>query len=303
MVTVQDMNIRDGPGTHYLPLAILPQGISAQIVGKAAPLGAIWWKIVCPEEISSDQCWVSGGEEFVTVRNADGVADAPIPPAPLERQDIPPQGIAAQIGVTIGIIPGPPCLGSESAPTITTMQAKEILKESVFCMYGFAYSQAIQVEIMRPDGSVIEAQVDRGERALPWVALPGDPLGVYAITAREGQLQATANFTVGAASAPRILVSPEMAPPGTQFQVAIAGYSPGQQPMSLYRRSSVCKSGETCWNYLTHLTTVNINDRGEALYTLRTVPGDPEGSYRIFVGAPPDSVSFTDTSGNFDIGS
>ena len=73
-------------------------------------------------------------------------------------------------------------------------------------------------------------------------------------------------------------------PPGTAFQVAMAGFQPGQLvPVHLYFRvdgAGVCDT-TYCWPYAAALDPALIDARGEALYTLPTKANDPEGSYAL----------------------
>ncbi|MDA0244658.1 MAG: hypothetical protein OT477_14660 [Chloroflexi bacterium] len=80
LVTLQDMNVRQGPSTQYPIVAYLPQGQIALIVGQN-PEGT-WWKIACPTGATAAECWVSGGAQFTTASNVAGVPVAAVPPTP-----------------------------------------------------------------------------------------------------------------------------------------------------------------------------------------------------------------------------
>ena len=80
LVTLQNMNVRQGPSTQYPIVAYLPQEQTALIIGQN-PEGT-WWKILCPTGATGNECWVSGGAQFTTASNAVGVPIAAVPPTP-----------------------------------------------------------------------------------------------------------------------------------------------------------------------------------------------------------------------------
>ena len=80
LLTMQDMNVRSGPGVAYAVVGFMEAGRSAEITAVAADSG--WWKIACPPDANSDQCWISGGTEYTQAHNADGVPFAAVPELP-----------------------------------------------------------------------------------------------------------------------------------------------------------------------------------------------------------------------------
>lgn len=71
-------------------------------------------------------------------------------------------------------------------------------------------------------------------------------------------------------------MSPHLAPPGTLFTVALAGFTPGEPvTIHLYR---LIRGVGTFW-YLTSLHSPAADERGEVSFTLATRPDDPENSY------------------------
>jgi uncharacterized protein YgiM (DUF1202 family) len=75
-----DLNVRRGPGTIYSVVGALRAGNSARILGSNP--ARTWWKIECPG--GSGECWVSGGHQFSTAENAEGVLVAAVPPPPAQ---------------------------------------------------------------------------------------------------------------------------------------------------------------------------------------------------------------------------
>jgi Tol biopolymer transport system component len=75
-----DLNVRAGPGVHYDRLSFMLKDESTRILGKDPDSG--WWKIECPPRSSAGECWVSGGTQFTTAYNVQGVPIAAIPPTP-----------------------------------------------------------------------------------------------------------------------------------------------------------------------------------------------------------------------------
>ena len=77
-----DLNVRMGPGVQYDRVSFLLQAENASIIGSDPATG--WWKIVCPPRtpVTGVQCWISGGDNFSTAVNTEGVPIAEVPPTP-----------------------------------------------------------------------------------------------------------------------------------------------------------------------------------------------------------------------------
>jgi hypothetical protein len=75
-----DLNVRSGPGVHYDRVGFLTKGTSAAVIGVDKQSG--WWRIDCPPSITTDECWVSGGPQFVTENNVQEVPTVMAPPTP-----------------------------------------------------------------------------------------------------------------------------------------------------------------------------------------------------------------------------
>lgn len=81
VTTKLDLNVRSGPGVQYDRVSFLLQGESARVVGVDPASG--WFKIECPSRTDNgDECWVSGGDQYVTPSNTGGVPAAAVPPTP-----------------------------------------------------------------------------------------------------------------------------------------------------------------------------------------------------------------------------
>jgi hypothetical protein len=103
-------------------------------------------------------------------------------------------------------------------PEVFTLdQPKEIATRFAICLRGFAPSQGVSAQVMRPDAVVDATNVvtttNRGAAGLFYESLPGDLLGVYTVSAIQGELRATTTFTITTATKPRILVTPPSGPP------------------------------------------------------------------------------------------
>ncbi len=117
-----------------------------------------------------------------------------------------------------------------ASPEVFTLdQPKEIATRFAICFRGFAPNQNVSAQVTRPD-LVLETNeittTERGGAGLFYESMPGDPLGVYAVSAIQGALQVTTTFTITTTTQPRILVTPPSGPPGTTFQVVLAGFQP-----------------------------------------------------------------------------
>ncbi|MEM7118554.1 MAG: SH3 domain-containing protein [Chloroflexota bacterium] len=75
-----DLNVRNGPSVQYDRIGFLLEGTSVPILGVDPASG--WWKIECPANISSPECWISGGTQYSEASNAANVSVAVAPPTP-----------------------------------------------------------------------------------------------------------------------------------------------------------------------------------------------------------------------------
>lgn len=150
-----------------------------------------------------------------------------------------------------------------------------------FCR--FAPSQDLAIEIRQPDGTTMQYQNrtnDLGNGEMDWFSVPGEPLGVYTVTATQGPRRATGTFTISAPSAPTVVVFPSSAPPGAEFRVALAGFPPRQRvPLRLYRDIGGVRAAY--W-YVGTTAVVTTDERGQAQSNLQMQPNDPIDRYLLF---------------------
>lgn len=64
-----DLNIRSGPGVRFDRVGFLLRDQRVAVVGRDPQSG--WWRIQCPSDTESAECWVSGGSQFTLLENAD----------------------------------------------------------------------------------------------------------------------------------------------------------------------------------------------------------------------------------------
>lgn len=231
--------------------------------------------------------------------------------SPLRRRDAPPEGVAAQLRVYTGgaghAPPGP--TGEPRVEFFPYNGIQEIATDFLIEFGGFPLDQALDVQVVQPDGRVRQQQIDLdGDDAFwYWESLPGDPYGEYLVTATQEELQATGVFTISAASTPRLypLLPHGAGRPGTAFQFALAGFQPGQSvPLHLYYWIDDCsdtshRGSDYCWRYATRLPAVQVDSRGEAFYTLVTQPDDPEGKYALETEPPAISFRWDEISSEY----
>jgi hypothetical protein len=210
----------------------------------------------------------------------------PITPTPepvsfLQRRDTPPGGVAAQFEYfPVG---NGPCNGlDETVPAVLVDGAPpEVATSYYLCVMGFAADVTIDVTLTLPDGTVRAFAIpepSRGSAVLVLELLPGEPIGIYTATATQGDLQATGSYEVFRAAFPRVhAAQPVSGPAGSLFSFALAGFTPGSQVgFDLYQNVD---GGN--YVYLTTLPPAITDAVGEAIYTLPTTPGDPQGLYCV----------------------
>ncbi len=278
VVAVQNLNVRDGPGTYYLVVGRLAKDQRAVVIGQANPFGARWWKIQCPPDSSGGSCWVTSGAEFIREIDVDSVPQAEVPPTPLRRNDVPPEGVAAQLG---NFIPGAGCQGTLFVGGEEQLGQVEILQSFPVCLDGFTAGAKVRIRVFQPNGDRIAEDTvqtpELGNTAYEIRILPGQPFGEYSIEAREGDLVAKGVFNVVAATERRIYVTPVSGKRDTTFRVAVAGFE-NPPRLFLYR---LANSGDFPYQYMTSLGKPTLDERGEGFYNLRIAPDDPLGEYVV----------------------
>ena len=62
------LNVRTGPGVAYERVGSLLPDDTAAVLGRDEASG--WWRIVCPPDMASGECWVSGDSRYTRAVNA-----------------------------------------------------------------------------------------------------------------------------------------------------------------------------------------------------------------------------------------
>lgn len=72
-----DIDVYRGPGTEFEVVGSLAEGEYARIIGQ----GREWWQIDCPQNthVSNTDCWVAGGDAYVSTSNTDNVPETAQP--------------------------------------------------------------------------------------------------------------------------------------------------------------------------------------------------------------------------------
>ena len=240
----------------------------------------------------------------------------------LQRRDAPPTGVADQVSF-FGIGNGG-CSDEPETPTVHffSYQLGEVPGPATvdmgdsfaFCLAGFDPAGDVEVVVQRPDGNELNRTVapppnsDFPVRTLSWDPVPGDPLGAYMVTARQGAATASGKFTVQLASQRGLRVirgGLSSLEPGDTVRIALTGFEANESvPIHIYG-----PRGESAQHV--YLTTVapRVDGDGQLLYELVTRPNDPEGFYylRLTEGAEAREVEanlgFRGPVGGFLLGS
>lgn len=64
-----DLNVRSGPGVRYDRVGFLLAEQRVTVIGRDPQSG--WWRIQCPDDSESAECWVSGGSQFTLLESTD----------------------------------------------------------------------------------------------------------------------------------------------------------------------------------------------------------------------------------------
>lgn len=279
VIAVQEMNVRDGPGTYYRVLGRLQQGQAAVVTGQAAPYGALYWKIEYPQGVAGETCWVSSGDEFTRAINVGNVPQVDAPPPPLQRNDVPPEGVAAQLGYFIPFILCQPFINTAGSVQEIRVEA---LEGRFVCLDGFSPEGVIEVAVLRSDGSIVKTDriepLPGGSTGYILQVPPGEPLGFYNLAARQGDLEAAGRFELIPSSIERLYVQPEQANVGDTLQIGVSGAASGSR-LYLYRLDP--SAGTLPYVYTTELGVVTTDANGNGGFSLRTAPDDPAGEYLV----------------------
>ena len=166
-----------------------------------------------------------------------------------------------------------------TTPQVTVGKNPEPATWLQICFPGFSGKKELRVEITAPDGLKTENVIYPNEfifvPILEWLIVPGDPLGTYKVNATQGTVKAGGSFTVVPATEPRLLTLPSTSSiPGGTFRVAFAGF-PANSEVGVY----LYRNEGGLWTFQTTMPQARMDQRGEAVYEVRTVREDPPGGY------------------------
>lgn len=198
--------------------------------------------------------------------------------SPLQRRGEPPAGVSPQLPLPGG--KGPTCAGSFSfnQPSSITLSAANIKvgQKTLACPEGFFPAQLVQYEVLKPDGAVVQGVGDASQ-GIHWLALPGEPLGMYQLTVTQGDKLASTSFFVAAPTGPNIAVAPPVGPPGSSFFVVMAGFAPGSSvPLHLYYD---CDAVTMC--FAVELGRVEVDQEGGTVTRITSSTTDPSGWFAV----------------------
>lgn len=165
-----------------------------------------------------------------------------------------------------------------------TMEGSNVALGTVLvCLSGFTPMGTADAELKFPDGSTKQLPVslnEGGQGQLPLDVFSGGGAGRYQVSAAD---QADPSKTASASYfSATFTVSPERAPAGTTFAVALAGFAPSVTvPIYLYE-TAPCPQG--CFAFRAYLPDLTTDAAGSADFDLVTRPDDKATSYCLMVG-------------------
>lgn len=226
----------------------------------------------------------SGPAATATAASGDGGAlGRDTGSSPLRRRDVPPEGVAAQLGPPLPATDG--CGSDASAPLAVVPNSSTIAvgDSTLMCVDGSAHGP-VTVQARLPDGQVKELAQPDDDGATTLVVAVLDPVGAYAITVTQGEETAATNVNVTLPHQPVVeALDPSDAPAGSTFRFAVASPTPGQTvALDLYRGI----------DYATTLPPARTDGSGRFVYELPTLADDPPGSYCIRTRAQYACASF-----------
>lgn len=247
---------------------------------------------------SSEQAGTGAGTTGATDAPAPSTAPTASPPTTevgvLKRRDTPPQGVKAQFeffGEGDGV-----CFGlDESKPAaVVDFPQLEIAMSFVLCFPGFVAKRPVDAQVRRPDGRVVAVTASdfNSPDGIPytsWTTLPGDPVGVYSVSATQGSRRGTGTFTVRPASVARMVAAPPpVAPLGTTVRLGLAGF-PANRAVELHLYHARSKAA---WGYVTTLLP-KVDGDGQAIVSIPTAADDPKGPYCVVRRGPKASPDYS----------
>jgi len=167
-----------------------------------------------------------------------------------------------------------------------------MLQSFRICFLGFDPTQEIDASIQASDGTVVasdQVPIFQLSGAGTWrlTVYPEDPIvpnETYTVTGSQGAVAVATLPLVVTSPERRIAVKPPSSgPPGTTFSVALAGFDPGESvPLYLYS----CRGAgaiQTC-TFLRGLPQAQMDENGQGLFSIPTLPDDPVGGYAVGFG-------------------
>ena len=168
----------------------------------------------------------------------------------------------------------------------------EMLRSFRICFFGFDPTQVIDASIQASDGTVVasdQVPISQLSGAGTWrlFVYPEDPIVpnvTYTVNGSQGAVAAAPVSLVVTSPERRIAMKPPSSgPPGTTFSLALAGFDPGESvPLFLYK----CMGAgaiQTC-TFLRDLPQVQMDENGQGLFSVPTLPDDPAGGYAVGFG-------------------
>ena len=130
-----------------------------------------------------------------------------------------------------------------AADAAVVVQPASAAKGTPFRVYasGLPMGVDVQTRIRRPNNTVTVPQVYRtdasGTVAFAYLSQADDPTGLYTVEVEYGPTLLTANFTLGPASRPSLVVFPTVGSNATAFRFTGAGFAPAQSVNLTLERS------------------------------------------------------------------
>lgn len=178
LLTVSEtLNVRSGPGINYPIVASLAAGAMATVNGRSSD--SQWWRIVCPPEVTSGQCWVIGDPLYSTLTDAVSgepmeavaaiavatAAPAPTPspsPAPTPCVAAAPSGwrsYSVRSGDTLSALSARSGAGVDAIRTANCLESDLIIEGDTLYLPGGLAAAPVGAPVAAPVGEPVAAPV------------------------------------------------------------------------------------------------------------------------------------------------
>lgn len=200
-----------------------------------------------------------------------------MPANPFQRKETAPGGVADQLSLgSLGFTGCSIDLSPASTPQSVTGTVGDYV---TICPAGFPASTEIAITIEAPDGTVRADRVGSTGILDVFLAI-GMRTGTYKVTGRQATTTANASFVVDLAHVPTaVVMTPDAGKAGTQFTLGLAGFPTGRDVVVDLYKPVPDDTSHRLYEYRGTLGTAHADGRGEALFKIQTIPGDPAGSY------------------------